>query len=142
MNIEELKEIKHDKIKNVLELKEEKISKDKAHLVFEPSKKDHEFNIDIDVELKETDKGIEAESRLIVLNAKTKRLLKKFMLSGKILRSSLDLKEYLEYLADIFEKFKLKNLNSIFDRDNFKTVLGTKNKKEILKKVVAKLKLK
>lgn len=141
MEIKEIEKLNHDKIKNVLELKDESISKDEAHLVYEPLQKDSEFKIDIDVQLKDSPSGIKAEGNLVLLNAKTKKLFKKFFLESEVINSPKELLDYLNHLADLFQKFKNKNLNSFFDRSDFKTTWGSKREK-IIKKVVAKIKLK
>lgn len=141
MDLENIKRIDHNKVKNNLELKEEKIDKNEAHLVYEPIKKDDQFKIDIDILIKEGPRGLKADSKLIFFNSLGKKL-KEFALKNEYILDGSSFKDYLNSLSDLFEKFRIRNLKSLFDREDFERILSKDKRKEIIAKAIKKYKSK
>jgi hypothetical protein len=138
MKLEKLKIIDHKKLKNNLELKEEKINKDEANLTYEPISKDKEFKIDVDVNIKQNIEGLDASSKLTLFESNGKKM-REFLIKNEIVKNVKDFQKYLDNISDIFEKWRNKNLKSMFDREYFKRTWADEDKKRIIAKVLKKL---
>lgn len=135
----EVKDLKQLKLPTDGELKLNKLDFDlnKAHAEWEPSKKDSEFDITVSFDLSNDSKDVQATSHLSLVNSKTKKLFKKFLLIEKKLKGSQDYLSFVEDIIHRYGKFVKNNLGQ-YNRVDFKMQWAAK-KAGILEKVMGKL---